>query len=291
MTAARRAGSGQTPDATQPCAGTNRTSSGLLRAWRRRSGRRTVRGGRIVEPGKPTSETEARLPGEGRGRGERRGRADPQRALALALQPGQRQHPADLARRIVLLRLLRWCRWSLLPMLTARARFAGHWSLRTAGPLARLGRLFPIAQPGRTPARGARLLGIRRRLDLVLARPLPALLRRQAATAGPALLGALAAAGVVLAGERLIAVRSRRGRQRQRQVEGGRQVAKQCQPGAKAPRQSSPAWLPPGRSHGRKQPHHRRSVKESHSKCRRRAKQARRRGRRFAQMSADQKEI
>lgn len=64
--------------------------------------------------------------------------------------------------------------------------------------------LIPIAQLDGAPPLHGWLLSVGGWLNAPRARPGPALFRGEAATTAPALLGGLAAAGMILAGERLV---------------------------------------------------------------------------------------
>ncbi len=144
------------------------------------------------------------------------------------------------------------------------ARVRGAARLRGFGPLVRAWRpgalaatrrrvsggavAVAVAGARRAPAVAIRFLGVGRWLDVVLAGPCPALLGREAAAGGPALLGGAATARVVLARERYAL--GPPGDRGQRQTEGRQQVGQQRHRGAQPAPQRSPGDSPPGAQHG-----------------------------------------
>jgi hypothetical protein len=224
--------------ASRFCAG----GSGVRRTrWRiRRREDRTGSG--CVGAEKPAGGWPGGCPGHG-GRGRQHGAgAHPHRGEAPAVQSRHGGHPARPAgrfpRRLGLAAGARFGRRVLL------AGFLGPTARTVAACLAGL----LVTPPRGVPPAAGRLFGVSWRSDVVSLGPGELLFGREAAAVPPALFCGAAAAGVVLARERLaLFLAWDRG---EREADGGGEVCGQGEAGCEPAQQRSPAAVPSGRTHG-----------------------------------------
>src|SRR5262249_26929548 len=147
-----------------------------------------------------------------------------------------------------------WARQGLpLGLSLAAASGAGvRGGLLSLGLVPLADRVPPLARAGGAGRLGGGALGIGGGFDSMLARPGPAFLDREAAAPAPALLGTLAAARVVLAGERNAALLA--GSAGDGEADGGNQVADERDGRAGAPGECSPEVVSSAEPHGRRPP-------------------------------------